>query len=151
MAFRHADAPDHTIPAQTEALARRVLDAAFEVHSELGPGLRESLYHEALVIVLRSDCIPVSTKVRVPVAFRGIRLSKPLEIDLLVGDQIVVEVKATEAIHPAHVAQVLTYLHLARKPLGFVLNFHAPHLRHGIRRLIRRTRPPPSRGSQPSA
>ncbi|HEX2829841.1 MAG TPA: GxxExxY protein [Burkholderiales bacterium] len=117
-------------------IARAVIDAAMAVHSELGPGLLESAYESCLAYELASRKIFVQRQVTVPVRYRNHTLDVGYRIDLLVDAQLIVEIKAVERIAPIHVAQVLTYLKLAKRPLGLLLNFNMPHLRDGIRRVV---------------
>ena len=95
-----------------EAVAHRVIGAAIEVHRSLGPGLLEGVYRECLVVELRTRGLFAATEVRVPIDYKGRRVGTPLKIDLLVEGCVVVEVKAVEALHPIHDAQVITYLKL---------------------------------------
>jgi GxxExxY protein len=117
-------------------IARAVIDAAMAVHSELGPGLLESVYESCLAYELASRKLRVQRQVPVAVRYRDQVLDVGYRIDLLVDAQLIVEIKAVERIAPIHVAQVLTYLKLANRRLGLVLNFNMPHLRDGIRRLV---------------
>ena len=118
------------------AVARAVIDAAMLVHTELGPGLLESAYESCLAYELISRELLVERQVPVAVSYRQIILDIGYRVDLLVEKQLVVEIKAVERIAPIHVAQVLTYLKLGRRPLGLVLNFNTSHLREGIRRIV---------------
>jgi GxxExxY protein len=129
--MRHAELPD-----EVNHLTGHIVDAALAVHRELGPGLLESVYQDALAAELTARGIPVATKVRVPVRYRQAIVGDPLEIDLLVSDTVVVEVKAVESFHGVHWAQVLSYLKLAKKPVGLLINFHEFALRDGIRRVV---------------
>ena len=105
------------------------------MHTELGPGLLESIYQECLVIALREAGLRVATGTRVPVLFRGRKVKHDLKLDVIVEDCVVVEVKAVERSHPVHLAQLITYLKLTDCPTGLVINFNATSLRlGGIRR-----------------
>lgn len=118
-------------------LAARVLDAAIEVHTNLGgAGLLENLYEEALCHELNLRNIPVRTQVQVPVIYKGITLRSPMRLDLLVADKIIIEVKATEQNLLVHRAQLLTYLRQTKLKLGLVLNFGQRFLRNGIERVV---------------
>lgn len=118
-------------------LARLIVDAAIEVHRTLGgPGLLESLYEETLYQELKSRNVSVQMQVQIPVSYKGIILKNPLRIDLLVGDKVIIEVKATEEEHSIHKAQVLTYLRVTKLKLGLLLNFGQKLLRNGIERIV---------------
>jgi GxxExxY protein len=122
---------------RTEDLARQIVDSSFAVHEELGPGLLESSYLACLRHELGRRGLTVAVELPVPIDYRGARLDCGYRIDLLVENTIVIEVKAVERLLPVHDAQLLTYLKLARKRLGFLLNFNVSKIRDGIRRLAR--------------
>ncbi len=114
-----------------------IKDSAIEVHRVLGgPGLLESVYEEALFRELQSRGIPVVRQVRLPVKYKGVTLQTSLRLDLLVGNKVVIEVKATENNHSLHKAQVLTYLRLSGLRLGLVLNFGQERLIDGFSRVV---------------
>lgn len=119
-----------------DEVAATVVQAVFEVRQELGAGLFESVYQACLVHALRQRGLEVKTEVSVPLVFRGERLPQRFKLDLLVEDSVIVEAKAQAELIPLHFAQLLTYLRLADKPLGLLVNFNAVPLKHGIRRLI---------------
>ena len=122
---------------ETERLATGIVDCAFKVHSTLGPGLLESVYQACMVQELESRNISVEQQVAVPISYGGIRLESGLRLDLLVQGQIVLELKAVTKMFPVYDAQLLTYLKLASKELGFLINFNVPLIKDGIKRLIR--------------
>ena len=107
-----------------------------DVHSELGPGLLESVYRVCLAHWLRLNGLEVVEERPIPISFRGIRLNTGLRLDLLVEEKVVVEVKAIRRVHPIHPAQLLSHMRLADKRVGLLLNFHVRHMRHGIQRLV---------------
>lgn len=114
-----------------------IIAAAIEVHAVLGgPGLLESIYEDALAYEFELRNIPFKRQLPVPVLYKGKPVRDALQLDLLVDDRIVVEVKATESLHTVHAAQVLTYLRLTQRRLGLVLNFGQPLLRDGITRVV---------------
>ncbi len=122
---------------QLEALSRRVLDAAFAVHTELGPGLLESAYTACLTAELRSRGVYVAAEVPVPLIYHGQQLAEVgYRMDLLVEGELVVEIKAREDIAEVHVAQLVSYLKLAGKRLGLLLNFNSVRLKDGIYRRV---------------
>ena len=124
------------IPAETEALAREVVDSSLAVHRSLGPGLLESVYEVCLDYELRKRGVDVEREVALPVEYDGVRLDAGLRLDLLVGRRVVVELKAVEALLPVHKAQVLTYLKLTGHRLGLLINFNVPLIRDGIKRIV---------------
>jgi GxxExxY protein len=124
-----------TLSPEIEALLRRIIGCAFAVHSELGPGFLEMVYHRALCLELGCVGLKVESEKSVPIEYRGQVLAVH-RIDLVVERQVVVEVKSAERIDEAHVAQLLSYLRAARLRAGLVLNFRVTHLREGIRRVV---------------
>ncbi len=125
------------VSAEVDAVARRVVDACFSVHSALGPGLLESVYEACLEHELQKRGIKVQRQVKFPVLYRGMHIDAGLQIDLLVEDCIVVELKAVEGILPVHKAQLMTYLKLTGHRLGFLINFNVPLIRQGINRFVK--------------
>jgi GxxExxY protein len=113
-----------------------IIGAAIEVHKQLGPGLLESTYEECLCHELHLRGIEFQRQLDLPVIYKGLKLDCGYRIDLLVNDTVVVELKAVEQLLPVHEAQLLTYLHLARKPVGLIINFNVPLLKDGIRRRV---------------
>lgn len=117
-------------------ITARVIKRAIEVHKELGPGLMESVYEVCLKRALINEGLTVTTQVAVPVWFKGEILDKEFIIDILVEDEIVLELKSVEVILPVHEAQLVTYLKLANKKIGLLINFNVALLKEGIRRRI---------------
>ncbi len=107
-----------------------------KVHSALGPGLLESAYAACLRHELIKRGLRVASEVPVPVVYDGIKLEAGYKLDLLVEDTVVVELKALEALAPIHQAQIISYLKLAGKPIGLLINFHSLHLKDGIKRFV---------------
>jgi len=120
-----------------EAMAREVVDAGFQVHRELGPGLLERVYESALVYELTTKGFKVDRQVLVPLCYKGVLLEDPLRLDLLVEGSIILEVKAVDTILPLHKAQLLSYLKLSGLRLGFLMNFNVPIFKTGLHRLVR--------------
>lgn len=123
-----------------DRLAHAVIGAAIEVHRVLGPGYLESVYEEALGIELGDRGIPFERQLAFAVNYKG----RPVgtgRVDLLVGGTLVVELKAADALHPIHRAQVLSYLRATNLPLGLLMNFKAPTLRDGLERIVFSPRP----------
>jgi GxxExxY protein len=129
-------AESNVIPASTEAIATQLVDAAIKVHKSLGPGLLESVYEICLCHELAIRGIPFRRQLDLPVCYEGIRLESGLRIDILVDDCVVVELKIVEKLLPVHEAQLLTYLKLSNKRIGFLLNFNVPIMKHGIKRMV---------------
>lgn len=125
------------VPEADERLAKRVLDAAFRVHTQLGPGLLESVYEKCLGIELGSAGVSFESQAMVPITYNAETLDGGLRLDLLVGRRIVVELKAVDEIAPIHEAQLFTYLKLTRCRLGLLLNFNVQHFKDGIKRIVR--------------
>ena len=117
-------------------LTEKIFGAAITVHKELGPGLLESVYQNCLLVELELLGCRVEKEVKLPVMYRGRQVSDDgFRLDLLVDDQVIVELKSVEKIQPVHVKQLLTYLRLANKPLGLLINFNVPILKDGISRI----------------
>ena len=119
-----------------EELAYRVIGAAIEVHTLLGPGLLESMYEEAMVHELALRRISFRRQHLLDVAYKGAPLGSA-RIDLLVEDKLILELKAVDAIAMVHVAQTNAYLAMTGLELGLILNFNVPSMNRGIRRVIR--------------
>jgi len=112
-----------------------VVDAAFAVHSQLGPGLLESVYEKCLAHAIRRRGLFVQRQVLLPIEFEELQINSGLRLDMLVDNCLVVEVKAAEVVLPVHKAQLLTYLKLSGHRLGLLINFNVPLVRHGITRM----------------
>jgi GxxExxY protein len=134
--FRLADDPDHDVAPEVEAIGRNVLDAAFEVHKALGPGMLESAYATCLGFALLDKGLRVEREVWVPITFAGRTIEAAYRVDLLVEDQVIVEAKAVESVLGVHQAQLVTYLRLTGLSLGFLLNFNVPWMKAGIHRMV---------------
>jgi len=121
---------------QFEYLATQIFQAALEVHKTLGPGLLESVYEYALVKELQLRNIEVLYQVKVPLFYKGYDTGKEFFIDIQVENEIVIEVKSVDVIHPVHQAQLFSYLKLSNKRLGFLINFNVPLLKDGVKRMV---------------
>ena len=119
-----------------EEVFKKVLDAAFRVHSELGPGLLESTYEECLYYELKLAGLQVEKQKALPVVYKEVKLDAGYRIDLLVEKCVIVELKSVEALTDVHFAQILTYLKLSNCKLGLLVNFNVRHLKNGIKRVI---------------
>ncbi|MEJ5316066.1 MAG: GxxExxY protein [Tenuifilum sp.] len=117
-------------------ITREILDSAYKVHSALGPGLLESAYQACLAYELQKKGLKVETEKPVPLIYEDIKLECGYRLDLLVENQVVVELKSVDAFTDVHIAQVLTYLKLANKHIGLLINFNTKSLKNGIKRLV---------------
>ncbi|HUL51313.1 MAG TPA: GxxExxY protein [Candidatus Nitrosotalea sp.] len=127
--------PREPIPLESDLVARKVVNAAFSVHSTLGPGLLESVYEICLAYEMIKLGVKVERQIALPVLYDGDRLDAGLRLDLVADDCVIVELKAVEAVLPVHTAQLLTYLKLSGHRLGLLVNFNVPLIKHGIRRI----------------
>ena len=118
-----------------------IIRAAMRVHSQLGPGLLESVYSACLTYALRGSGRNVNTQVPIAIRFDGNSLEAGLRLDLLVEEKVIVEVKAVERLSPLHAAQLLSYLRLSDLQVGLLLNFNVRHMRQGIKRVVNRFDP----------
>ena len=123
---------------EINSLSNRIIGAAIEVHRILGPGLLESTYQAALVCELRLKGIRVKSEVEIPIVYKGIELEVAYRADLIVEDTIIVELKATERETPLYLKQLLTYLVIADKRLGLLINFNHERLADGVKRVVNR-------------
>jgi GxxExxY protein len=117
-------------------LSKQILDASIAVHKEMGPGLLESVYQHCLVKELTIRGLNVKSMVCIPLQYKGHLLDKEYIIDMLIEDEIILELKAIEMILPVHEAQIISYLKLANKRLGILINFNVPLLKDGFRRFV---------------
>ena len=119
-----------------DELSRRVIGCAIEVHRELGPGLLESSYRQRLACELPHAAIPFQMELPLPVRYKNVLLDCGYRIDLLVSGDLIVEIKSVESLLPIHQAQILTYMRLAKIPIGLLPNFNVTKLQAGIKRFI---------------
>jgi GxxExxY protein len=120
----------------SESLTEAIIGAAIDVHRQLGPGLLESVYEECMSEELRLRGVPFKCQVELPVVYKGPETSGKYRIDLVVGDEVVVELKAIERLLSVHEAQLLTYLRLTGKRVGLLINFNVSVLHKGIMRRV---------------
>lgn len=125
-------------------LTKRIIGAAIEVHREVGPGLLESTYELCLARELSSAGLRAERQVELPVVYKGDRLDAGYRIDILVEGLVVLELKAIESLLPVHTAQLITYLKLARMPVGLLLNFNVERMTDGVTRRVLSEHLPPS-------
>jgi GxxExxY protein len=119
-----------------EFFVKQIVDAGYRVHKELGPGLLESVYLFCLVEELKIRGIKTEQEVFLQLFYRGNPINKDFRLDLLVENEIIIELKSVEILLPVHVAQVLSYLRLSNKRLGFLINFNVPVFKEGIKRYV---------------
>ena len=122
--------------AEVERVATQIVDAAFKIHSKLGPGLLESAYRALMVYELEKRGMMVRSEVEMPVTYEGIRLDVGYRVDLIVNNAVIVELKAVEKLHPVHDAQLMTYLKLSGIRLGLLINFNTKLIKDGIKRIV---------------
>lgn len=128
--FNHRDTETQRLNQVTE----RIIGCAINVHRALGPGLLESAYEECLCFELSQSGLIFQRQVALPIVYKTIKLDCGYRMDLVVEDTVIVEIKAVEKIIPVHEAQLLSYLKLANKPIGLILNFHVSVLKSGIKK-----------------
>jgi GxxExxY protein len=121
---------------KVEYYAKQLVDAAYRVHKELGPGLLESVYSFCMMDEFNLRGIKAEQEVFIPLYYRRNKLNKDFRIDILVENEIIIEVKAVEILLPVHTAQLISYLKLSGKRLGFLINFEVPVLKEGIHRYV---------------
>ncbi|WP_289020793.1 GxxExxY protein [Desulfobacter postgatei] len=120
-------------------IAKLIVDASIQIHKELGPGLLETVYEVLLKHELESRGLKVDRQIPIPINYKGIKFQQGFKADLIVEDKVIIELKSVETISKAHKKQVLTYLKLTDKKLGFLLNFGEALMKDGITRLINGT------------
>jgi GxxExxY protein len=117
-------------------ISKEIVDAAYTIHTKLGPGLLESVYEAILAYELRKRRLRVQRQVPVPVIWDDVQFDEGYRLDLMVEDKVLVEVKSVEAVVPVHKKQLLTYLRLMDKRLGVLINFNEELIRDGISRVV---------------
>lgn len=121
---------------ERDSLTGAIIGAAIEVHRQLGPGLLESAYEECLCRELSLRDIEFRRQIPLPVVYKGLKLDCGYRMDIVVSNQVIVEVKSVDAIHPIHEAQLLTYLKLSGIRIGLLINFNSVVVKDGIKRLV---------------
>jgi GxxExxY protein len=122
--------------AEIDRLAGLVVDAGLKVHKALGPGLLESVYEHCLAHELHARGVSIARQVALPIVYDQVALDAGYRLDIVAADQIIIEIKAVEALTRLHEAQMLTYLRLSGLPLGFLMNFNVPMFKQGVRRFV---------------
>ena len=118
------------------AIAMEIVDAAFRIHTTLGPGLLESVYHAVLAYELGRRGLHAVSQQPIPVIYESVRIPMAFRADLVVEDKVIVEIKCVEVLGPVHKKQLLTYLRLADKRLGLLINFQVALIKDGITRVV---------------
>ncbi len=124
------------ISKKEEDMAKKIVDAAFSVHKNLGPGLLEKIYEACFCHELSKRGLKSQRQIEIPIVYDGIKFNEGLRLDVLVENLIICELKAVENMNPVWEAQVLSHLKLAKKRLGFLINFNVKYIKDGIKRLI---------------
>ena len=113
-----------------------IISAAIKIHTQIGPGLLESVYHTCLDHELRKRALQCQMEVPIPVVYDGLSIESKYKVDLVVENLIIVELKCVDVLAPIHRAQLLTYLRLSNKPLGLLLNFNVVHMKDGVKKVL---------------
>ncbi|MFA6541691.1 MAG: GxxExxY protein [Bacteroidota bacterium] len=118
------------------SITGQIVDAAFQVHTNLGPGLLESVYHKCMLVELKERKISVQSEAAIPILYKEQDIDANFRIDLLVENEIIVELKSVEQMLPVFDAQLLTYMKLSNKKVGLLINFNVPVIKKGIKRFV---------------
>jgi GxxExxY protein len=121
---------------EIEYVGKVVVNSAYKIHKELGPGLLEKVYEVCLAHEIKKEGIPVVRQLEIPITYDGITFEEGLRLDLLVGDEVIVEIKAVDLVNPVWEAQIISHLKLTDKKLGYLINFNVPLIKNGIKRFI---------------
>ncbi len=121
---------------ELDLLSKRILSACLSVHREMGPGLLESAYELCLLKEFENEKVMAESQISIPLVYKGFKLSNDFRIDILVEREILIEIKAVDVLLPVHEAQVISYLKLANKRLGFLVNFNSAPLKNGFKRFV---------------
>lgn len=124
------------IDERTEEIAKIIVNSAFKVHKELGPGILERVYEVCLAYEIDKAGLEVQSQTDVPIIYDGVTLKEKLRLDLIVENSVIIEVKAVEIINPVWQAQIISHLKLTDNQLGFLINFNVPLIKNGIKRFI---------------
>ncbi len=130
-----------------EAIGKDIVDAAYQIHKQFGPGLLESAYQECHVYELRKRGRVVQSELILPIEYDGQKFDKGYRIDELIDDLVIVENKAVDTVHPIYLAQLLTYMKLKNIKLGFLINWNVKQIKNGIQRVVLGLDEPPNRDS----
>jgi GxxExxY protein len=141
MQQRHEDSKNQKerifiIPEETERIAKLIVDAAFTVHKNLGPGLLEKVYEICFCHELSKRGLNYKRQMAIPIVYDSLVFEEGLRLDVLVEDSVICELKALETVNPVWEAQIISHLRLTGKKIGFLINFDVPRMKDGIRRFI---------------
>lgn len=125
-----------TVSQEIDRLAKEIVDCAYTVHKEIGPGLLENAYEILMVEEITSRGLSVKTQVPLIVKYKGTKVDMAYRLDLVIEDKILIELKSCEKLLPIHEAQILTYLKLSDYSLGFLMNFGSTLIKDGLRRFV---------------
>lgn len=124
------------ISDEEELIGKAIVDAAYKVHKELGPGLLEKVYEVCFCHVLKNQGFNVQRQVNIPIVFDGITFDEGLRLDVMVNELVICELKAVDLVNPVWDAQLLSHLKMTKKRLGFLINFNVPIIKNGIKRMV---------------
>ena len=127
------------IDERTEEIAKIIVNSAFKVHKNLGPGLLERVYEVCLAYEINKAGLVVQSQIDVPIVYDGVILKEKLRLDLIVENSVIIEVKAVEIVNPVWQAQIISHLKLTNNSLGFLINSNVPLIKSGIKRFINTT------------
>jgi len=116
-------------------ISYQIRGSVFDVYNELGPGLLENIYEQALLIELKNRGLKVENQVPIEVQYKGVNLGIQYRLDFLINDQVILELKSVDTLLPVHYKQLITYLKIAKKPLGFLINFNTDSIKENIIRV----------------
>jgi GxxExxY protein len=136
MTQRNTEREFKPLSKREKELTKEIIEIAIQIHKSFGPGLLESIYEKCFCHELKNRNIPYRRQECVQIIFNGLIIDEGLRIDIMVEDLIIIELKAQEVPHPVWEAQLLSYLKLTNKRLGYILNFHTPLMKNGIKRMI---------------
>jgi len=124
------------LSAEEEKIGQQIVNAAYQVHKELGPGLLERVYEECFCYVLEKSGLYVQRQIDLPIVFKDFFFNEGLRLDVMVNQLVICELKAQENLNPVWEAQLLSHLKLTGKRLGYLINFNVPLIKEGIKRMI---------------
>jgi GxxExxY protein len=127
----------HPIPGELDAIGKLIVDAAYNVHKNLGPGLLEKVYEICFCHELTKRNLNYKRQIDIPVVYDHLTFNEGLRLDVLVEDKVICELKALETVNPVWEAQILSHLKLTDKRLGYLINFNVPNIGKGIKRFAR--------------
>lgn len=119
---------------EEEEIGRAIVNSAYKVHKELGPGLLERIYEVCMAYELRKAGYKVKRQINIPIVYDNMKFDEGLRLDLLVNDIVICELKAVDLVNPVWEAQIISHLKLTKLNLGYFINFNVPLIKHGIRR-----------------